>query len=158
VDLLVCQAEVKFPVLFYLSILTSFRESKQRPSDLQPPPATTTVHHTAHPPEKMMGLKYQGFGGFPSPLDILRRLFNRFFPTLDRKLTRTLTMPRIMSLAPGRTGAPTGARVVPYITFDAIVGRNSTFHRLTSEQRDELGGIEYRALKALLWIVGAVSN
>ena len=64
----------------------------------------------------------------------------------------------MMSLGPGRTGAPTGARVVPYVSFDAIVGRNSTFHRLNSEQRDELGGIEYRALKALLWIVGAVSN
>jgi hypothetical protein len=63
-----------------------------------------------------------------------------------------------MSLVSGRADAPPGAKVVPYISFDAVVGRNSSFHHLTSEQRDEIGGVEYRALGALLWIVGIVSR
>ena len=38
---------------------------------------------------------------------------------------------------------------LPYLSWDATVGRNSNFVDLTEEQRDELGGIEYRALKTL---------
>lgn len=92
------------------------------------------------------------------PLDILKRLMHRLFPNLERKLARTLTVPRTMSLVSGRADAQPGAKVVPYISFDTIVGRNSSFHHLTSEQRDEIGGVEYRALGTLLWIVGAVSR
>jgi hypothetical protein len=49
------------------------------------------------------------------------------------------------------------AKEVPYITFSAVVGRNSRFTGLTEDQVDELGGVEYRALRALLWIVVIVS-
>ena len=45
---------------------------------------------------------------------------------------------------------------VPYISFDAIIGRNSVFHELTNEQLEELGGVEYRALNALMWLVPLV--
>lgn len=34
-----------------------------------------------------------------------------------------------------------------------VVGRNSHFHDLTKEEHDELGGVEYRALRILFWIV-----
>ena len=44
----------------------------------------------------------------------------------------------------------------PYVSFEATVGRNSAFHMLTADELDELGGVEYRALNALLWIVGFV--
>ncbi|KAF9246748.1 hypothetical protein DTO013E5_6118 [Penicillium roqueforti] len=37
----------------------------------------------------------------------------------------------------------------PYLSWNATVARNSNFVDLTEEQRDELGGIEYRALKTL---------
>ncbi|KAK2749501.1 low affinity potassium transporter [Onygenales sp. PD_40] len=37
----------------------------------------------------------------------------------------------------------------PYLSWQPTVGRNSAFVDLTDEQRNELGGIEYRALKAL---------
>ncbi|CAG8325809.1 unnamed protein product [Penicillium salamii] len=37
----------------------------------------------------------------------------------------------------------------PYLSWNATVTRNSNFVDLTEEQRDELGGIEYRALKTL---------
>ena len=50
------------------------------------------------------------------------------------------------------------ARAVPYISFDAVVGHNSSFEELTEEQLEELGGVEFRALNALLWIVGIVGS
>ncbi|KAL2368673.1 potassium ion transporter, variant [Blastomyces gilchristii SLH14081] len=37
----------------------------------------------------------------------------------------------------------------PYLSWQPTIGRNSAFVDLTEEQRNELGGIEYRALKAL---------
>ncbi|TFY80691.1 hypothetical protein EWM64_g3316 [Hericium alpestre] len=62
-------------------------------------------------------------------------------------------MPRTRTIA-SQYGPPSaGARVVPYISFDAVVGRNSVFQHLTNEQIEELGGVEFRALTALLWIV-----
>ncbi|KAK7408832.1 hypothetical protein QQX98_009018 [Neonectria punicea] len=39
---------------------------------------------------------------------------------------------------------------LPYLSYTPTIGRNASSVRLTSEQRDELGGIEYRALKLLL--------
>ena len=38
---------------------------------------------------------------------------------------------------------------LPYLSWNATVGRNSRFIDLTEEQRNELGGIEYRSLKTL---------
>lgn len=70
-------------------------------------------------------------------------------------------MPRTNSIA-GRGTIASGptegeTKEAPYISFQAIVGRNSRFHGLTEEQVDELGGVEYRALRVLLIIVAAVS-
>ncbi|EME81574.1 uncharacterized protein MYCFIDRAFT_107046, partial [Pseudocercospora fijiensis CIRAD86] len=42
---------------------------------------------------------------------------------------------------------------MPYLSWTATTGRNSMFVGLTSEQREELGGIEYRALKLLAKIL-----
>lgn len=38
---------------------------------------------------------------------------------------------------------------MPYLSWQPTVGRNSAFVGLTEEQREELGGIEYRSLKTL---------
>ncbi|KAJ8486784.1 hypothetical protein ONZ51_g4604 [Trametes cubensis] len=89
------------------------------------------------------------------PHELLSRLFGRAFPQLERKLTRTITIPRTRTIASERGTLPPGTRPVPYISFEAVVGRNSVFQSLTREQLEELGGVEYRALTALLWIVGA---
>ncbi|RCK62589.1 Low-affinity potassium transport protein [Candida viswanathii] len=40
-----------------------------------------------------------------------------------------------------------------YLSWAPTVGRNSTFMRMTEEQKDELGGIEYRAVKLLTKII-----
>jgi hypothetical protein len=42
---------------------------------------------------------------------------------------------------------------MPYLSWQPTIGRNSQFVDLTEEQRDELGGIEYRSLKTLALIL-----
>lgn len=42
---------------------------------------------------------------------------------------------------------------MPFLSREVTVGRNSNFCNLTSRDREELGGVEYRALKLLLKIV-----
>jgi len=41
----------------------------------------------------------------------------------------------------------------PYLSWQPTIGRNSFFVNLTEEQREELGGIEYRALKTLALVL-----
>lgn len=100
---------------------------------------------------------HRGFGGFPMPHELFSRLIRRAFPQLERKLTRTITIPHTRTIASEHGLVPPGSRAVPYITFEAVVRRNSVFQGLTPDQLEELGGVEYRALTALLWIVAAVS-
>ncbi|KAJ7496885.1 cation transport protein-domain-containing protein [Mycena latifolia] len=118
------------------------------------PHETLTQNMTAHTYPSGRRTKHSGFGGFPMPHEIVRNLFTRLFPKLQQKLTRSITLPRTTTLASNRGEiGVVGAKPAPYISFTAIVGRNSAFQQLTKEQQDELGGVEYRALKALLWIV-----
>jgi len=114
-----------------------------------------------------------GFGGFPMPHKLLGMLFRRLFPGPALRLGRTVTIPAVTALSGGEQGRtasisgaghrgahgniPEGSRPVAYISFDAVVGRNSDFRMLTNEQLEELGGVEYRGLNALLWLVAVVS-
>lgn len=99
----------------------------------------------------------RGFGGFPGPLDVAGRAIRRIIPNIEQKITmpRTETLISQMHSTGGQGGGQ--ARTVPYLRFDTVVGRNSVFHDLTQEKLEELGGVEYRALTALLWLVGCVS-
>jgi len=131
----------------------------RRPSMNRPPSVTThATGYTTQTRHTSSSAKNRGLGGFPMPHVIVSRFLDRFFPNLGRKLARTVTMPRTTSLVSQRPDIPDGAKSVPYITFDAVVGRNSTFRLLTREQWEELGGVEYRALNALLWIVAGVCS
>ncbi|KAI6090381.1 potassium transport protein TRK1/TRK2 [Hypoxylon rubiginosum] len=42
---------------------------------------------------------------------------------------------------------------MPYLSWQPTIGRNSAFIGLSEEQREELGGIEYRSLKTLALVV-----
>ncbi|KAL4782795.1 cation transport protein-domain-containing protein [Aspergillus varians] len=64
---------------------------------------------------------------------------------LGRSTTRRPTFTGVVRSLTHERERPT----LPYLSWDATVGRNSNFVDLTEEQRDELGGIEYRALKTL---------
>ncbi|KAI6014220.1 cation transport protein-domain-containing protein [Pisolithus microcarpus] len=112
---------------------------------------------------------YKGFGGFPMPHQIIGRFLGRLFPKAKVRLHRTMTIPVTTSLTGGSvlSHGRRGSHVAPdrgvsdvdaskpatYISFRATVGRNSAFRALTNEQLEELGGVEYRALNALLWLV-----
>ncbi|KAF7782717.1 hypothetical protein Agabi119p4_2093 [Agaricus bisporus var. burnettii] len=98
----------------------------------------------------------RGFGGFPMPFAILNSIISKLFPRFQRHLSRAVTMPATTSFVSTQTAQPMPphAKAVPYISFNAIVGRNSEFRNLTNDQLEELGGIEYRALNVLLWLIG----
>jgi hypothetical protein len=100
-------------------------------------------------------MKHRNFGGFPLPHVLAGRLFIRLFPNLGRAFVRTVTIPHTASV--GREDGAGGASA-RYFSFNTIVGRNSTFPLLTNDQLEELGGVEYRALNALLWIVAIVGD
>lgn len=42
---------------------------------------------------------------------------------------------------------------MPYLSWQPTIGRNSAFVDLTQEQREELGGVEYRSLKTLALVL-----
>ena len=42
---------------------------------------------------------------------------------------------------------------MPYLSYNPTIGRNSNFIGLSLEQREELGGIEYRALRTLAFVL-----
>ncbi|OOF92603.1 hypothetical protein ASPCADRAFT_209876 [Aspergillus carbonarius ITEM 5010] len=65
--------------------------------------------------------------------------------SLVRSTTRRPTLNNLFRSLTQERDRPTQ----PYLSWNATVGRNSNFVDLTEEQRDELGGIEYRALKTL---------
>nr|OQO31581.1 hypothetical protein B0A51_01423 [Rachicladosporium sp. CCFEE 5018] len=67
----------------------------------------------------------------------------------DRKSTWARTIGSITTLK-DKGDLPTA---IPYLSWQPTIGRNSAFVGLTSEQREELGGIEYRALKMLAKIL-----
>ncbi|KAI0642944.1 TrkH-domain-containing protein [Trametes meyenii] len=102
--------------------------------------------------------KEDDFGGFPGVQDVVGSLSRKLFPGLRHQLKRTLTVPRTETLVPQTTAdvAPISVgpvKRVPYLSFSATVNRNSTFRGLTAENIEELGGVEYRALCSLLWII-----
>lgn len=103
--------------------------------------------------------RLSGFGGFPTPFQLAKGLVQRVAPKASLSFGKTATMPRTNTISGRGTMATDGTqgKEVPYISFSAVVGRNSRFTDLTDEQKDELGGVEYRALRVLLYIVVGVS-
>ncbi|KDQ18289.1 hypothetical protein BOTBODRAFT_154177 [Botryobasidium botryosum FD-172 SS1] len=112
-----------------------------------------------------------GHGGFPGPVGLIASAFRWFLPGAWRRWERNITMPRTTtynSLHAERShfrrsqvavlDAQSGkwTRAVPWLSFDGlVVGRNSNFrtNALSSEQLEEIGGTEYRALKFLGWFI-----
>ncbi|MCO5565338.1 hypothetical protein L7F22_019011 [Adiantum nelumboides] len=98
--------------------------------------------------------KERGFGGFPTPIELAGAAIKRALPQVQERFKRSTTVPRTSTFVSvqsmGENGWENGTtRSAPYLTFDATVSRNSRFHQLTEAQRDELGGVEYRAIDLL---------
>ncbi|OCB85102.1 TrkH-domain-containing protein [Sanghuangporus baumii] len=113
------------------------------------------IHNPLPPPRP--ATKNQGYGGFPYPTTILYKLFRRkAVPGLRRTLTRISTLHSHQQ--PRDEDEKMRNKMknsVKYFSesFSALIGRNSKFYDLTEENLEELGGVEYRALNALLWII-----
>lgn len=119
------------------------------PRDIFPREKTRSLSHYPRTrslprPESTRSIKHTGYGGFPTPLEMLKTIAYRLAPEKSAKLGRTLTQ------------EPTTAQTNDELT-GLRVGRNSRFLKLTQEQKEELGGIEYRASRLLLVIVCCVS-
>ncbi|MCJ1461173.1 low affinity potassium transporter [Mycoblastus sanguinarius] len=71
-------------------------------------------------------------------------LTDEMAPHPARLRTRTGTFSSLRGWASKENEPPT-----PYLSWQPTIGRNSAFVDLTEEQREELGGIEYRSLKTL---------
>lgn len=98
----------------------------------------------------------QGYGGFPSPLRLIASAAEKTLAKRqesDKYLPRTTTLQTVHSRGSLAAMPSEASRSVNYIGFDTTVGRNSRFIGLSSSQRAELGGVEYRALSLLLKIV-----
>ncbi|KAF8968787.1 cation transport protein-domain-containing protein [Flammula alnicola] len=91
--------------------------------------------------------KYQGFGGFPGPAQLLKKIIKKIVPRAYNKMERTMTLTTMKTL---------DSSSVPWLNFSGlVVGRNSNFHTdsLTDDQLEDIGGAEYRALRLLSYLV-----
>ncbi|KAF2725198.1 potassium transport protein TRK1/TRK2 [Polychaeton citri CBS 116435] len=66
-----------------------------------------------------------------------------------RQDTQTIFGRALSNISTARTMDKHMQDPMPYLSWQPTIGRNSAFVGLTEEQREELGGIEYRALKLL---------
>ena len=57
--------------------------------------------------------------------------------------------PRSNTFDGSRSNTSKESHPMPYLSWQPTIGRNSAFVDLTEDQREELGGIEYRSLKTL---------
>ncbi|RPA86361.1 hypothetical protein BJ508DRAFT_322019 [Ascobolus immersus RN42] len=74
----------------------------------------------------------------------------------NKFLPRSMTLEHAINRIRGRSESPMSrmsrkqeTEFKPYLSYAPTIGRNSAFVDLTDEQRDELGGVEYRSLKVL---------
>ena len=71
-------------------------------------------------------------------------------PTDEAALPSARTRPRTGTFSSLRGWASKeNEQLTPYLSWQPTIGRNSAFVDLTEDQREELGGIEYRSLKTL---------
>ncbi|KAG8784293.1 low affinity potassium transporter [Serendipita sp. 397] len=101
-----------------------------------------------------------GFGGFPGPIAILRRVFRAISHRWGSSRFGKVLKPYPSLLLPAGAARPEqleryDTKEVPYFSFSAVVGKNSAFHGLTERELYELGGVEYRALSLLSTLVPA---
>ncbi|KAI3624159.1 hypothetical protein GLX27_002935 [Malassezia furfur] len=102
----------------------------------------------------MIRNKNKGLGDFPTPVDLVMGLLESFRVKHKLKTPESRTMVAEPLTAEAEAQADGEAvRHAPYLTFNARVTGNSHFTGLTHAQRVELGGVEYRALDVLAWLI-----
>ncbi|KAJ7166639.1 potassium transporter [Mycena filopes] len=110
-------------------------------------PRRTATVYSSNTPLDPADKKFAGNGGFPGPVTLAKGLFKRSAPTAFRKLERKMTLPYTETVT---------AQETPWLSFDGlVVGRNSAFRTesLSDEQVEFIGGVEYRALRLLSYLI-----
>lgn len=98
------------------------------------------------------------------PASSQSRARRRMGPITERFIPRSQTLEAFTSgFSRGRSTSPMSKLSrrttradpgpMPYLSYVPTVGRNSAFVDLTEDQKDELGGLEYQALKLLAKIL-----
>lgn len=82
-----------------------------------------------------------GFGGFPNPLTLAAGAITRRIAASGSERRNS---ERSLSVESDRSQPPPPAKSVLYFSFTPKVGRNSKFKGLSTEQQEELGGVEFR--------------
>ncbi|PKI85887.1 Trk1p [Malassezia vespertilionis] len=97
----------------------------------------------------------KGLGGFPTPIELVLGLMEMVHVRRKLRVARTTTMAstNLSRMHAVETFDGEYVKPAPYLTFDARVSGNSHFHNLSAAQRQELGGVEYRALDVLAWLI-----
>ncbi|KAI9745271.1 MAG: hypothetical protein M1818_001551 [Claussenomyces sp. TS43310] len=82
--------------------------------------------------------QHRGYGGFPAPWehDFVKIAFSKVFGPSFRRI-----------------GSPLKAQDHHYLSFEPSLDSRGRFRNLTEEQEHELGGVEYRALIFLSWML-----
>ncbi|KAI0078494.1 TrkH-domain-containing protein [Panus rudis PR-1116 ss-1] len=96
--------------------------------------------------------KDQGLGGFPGPIQLMERFVKHRFPSLYERVVNLASEPVWMQNPKKESKS---IRKLKEDFEHLIIGRNSWFNtdELTDEELERLGGIEYRALRFLSYLV-----
>jgi len=134
------------------------RSSRHFPTNVSLTTHPTNHSVRTHHSGRRQKAKHKGYGGFPGPHRIVKNLIRKFLPGVERKLTRTLTIPVTTSLVSAPTRQP-HEKHAPYIREPVRVGRNSMFDTtsISHDQRIEIAYLEYQSLGFLLWVIAFVS-
>jgi hypothetical protein len=136
---------------------------------------STRLSAAHHPLLQPLQLKHKGLGGFPSPLRLAGRLLTQETSSVLRQrlgkpahgyslsLHRTHTHvsgDAELGEHPWHHVRATVAHWMPSKISGLVIGRNSRFftEELDDEELQELGGVEYRALRLLSRLVPVVST
>lgn len=94
--------------------------------------------------------KYRNHGGFPSVAQLTNSALRLIAPNTHRQIKRKMTVSYDTRIS---------AEQKPYLKSDIHAGRNSNFHTedLSDEEVEQIGGVEYRALRWLSYLVPMVS-
>jgi Cation transport protein len=102
-------------------------------------------------------LAYHRGSMLPTPGDLVTRTLERYVPRIHETLSLQPTMTHQLpasqhNFADGVTREKIDISL-SYFSFFPLVSRNSQFHGLTEDQLEELGGVEYTALRTLSWLI-----
>jgi potassium uptake Trk family protein len=138
----------------------SFLEPQAARSRTRGRQPTITIAEPGHPKYQTQSAEdSQAAGGTSEHMRFRKhRIFNQ--STQDRENTGGDDDPSRLQRARSKTVETLRSALsrdktddMPYLSYTPTIGRNSNFLGLTMEQREELGGIEYRSLRTLAYVL-----